>query len=137
MPLYSYRNKFNPLVNRKILERNIPLFQPHFIYKNKFPLYDEIHILMNHLKELYENRNVDITPLRKSLDHYRKWLLDEKSVFNRRRKLNHKALEDKLIEMINSEEFLHIIKNRKLFEFLKKIVVDRKTFDYGTLKIEN
>jgi len=136
MPLYSYRKKFYPLVNRKILERNIPLFQPHFIYKNKLPLYDEIHILMNHLCELYENRNVDITPLRKSLNNYTKWLLDEKSVFNRRRKLSHKALEDKLIEMINSEEFLQIIKNRKLFEFLKKIVIDRKTFDYEILKIE-
>ena len=135
MPLCSYRNKFYHLINRKILEKNIPAFQPHFIYKNKLPLYDEILILMNHLCELYENRNVDIKRLRKSLDFYTKWLIDEKTFFNLRRNLTHKHLESKLIEMINSEEFLQIIKNGKLFEFLKKIVIDRKTFDYGTLRI--
>ena len=135
MPLYSYRNRFYHLINRKILERNIPIFQPHFIFKNKFPLYDEIHILMNHLCELYKNRNVDIAPLKISLNKYFEWLLDEKTFFNRRRKLTYKDLEAKLIEIIKSEEFLQIIKNRKLFEFLKKIVIDRKTFDYGNLKI--
>ncbi len=137
MPSYSYRKNFYPHINRKILEKNMTIFQPHRIYKNKLPLYDEIFILMHHLKELYEMRKVDITALRNNLDLYTKWLLDEKTSFNRRKKPTHKDLELKLIGIINNEEFLEIIRNRKLFGFLKKIVIDRKTFDYGTLKIEN
>ena len=108
---------------------------PHRAYKNQFPLYDEIFILLNHMKELYSNRGINITPLKLASDKYAEWLLAEKTIFNRKRKLSQAFLEEKLIKLINTNQLMDIIKNEKLCVFIKKILVERRTFNYNTLKL--
>jgi hypothetical protein len=133
-PTYAYRQQFAQRVNA-IQERfGVPWLVPHHVYKNQFPLYDEVYILLNHMKGLYARDGVDISPLNIGLKNYTDWFLAEKKRFNRRRNLDQTYLEEKLISLIRFNQFEEIIGNEKLTEFIKEIVIDRKTFDYVELK---
>lgn len=133
-PTYAYRQQFAQRVNAIQEKFRIPWLVPHHVYKNQFPLYDEIYILLNHMQSLYARDGVDISPLNAGLKNYTDWFLEEKKRFNRRRNLDQSYLEEKLISLIRFNQFEEIIGNEKLTEFIKEIVIDRKTFDYMELK---
>jgi len=98
----------------------------HKIYKDKMSLYDELYILLTHMMELYDNNE----RLRGGYIRYKKWLEDNKKEFNRKRKISYKDLEAKLIFEIQNGDMKKVIKNDKLFLFIKEIIIDRRTFDY-------
>ena len=136
MPLYSYRKNLYPRMGKIISEYSIPINIPHYIYKGKFALYDELYIILCHLKKLYFRKGVEITSIQKCVERYKNWLIEEKKFFNRRRKLHYIYLEEKLKRLIKTDEIFDIIQNKKLCEFIKKIVLERMTFDYIGLNLK-
>ncbi len=114
----------------------IPQLMPHSAYKNKLALYDEIYILLKHLSYLYKDKNINISPLKISTQKYTNWLLTEKKYLNRRRNMNYRFLEEKLLNLIQQNLLIGIIDNEKLTNFIKEIAIDRKTFNYNSLNME-
>ncbi|MCP4131306.1 MAG: radical SAM protein [bacterium] len=142
--------------NRELSERIIDIFSPfsmpvevpHHVYKDRFPIYDEVYILLAHMRDLYLRKGVDVSPLEKSRARYIKWLLEEKTYFNRKRKLDYRYLEDKFLDLVRGnpraehipqssfEEFssmAEILGNEKLAGLIEKIALERMTFDYVKL----
>ncbi|OCL26638.1 hypothetical protein U472_11705 [Orenia metallireducens] len=78
-----YRNKLNQ--SFKQIFSQVPMAVPHYLYQKRFPLYDELYILLKHMKELYFRKGIDTANLEESSQRYTKWLLAEKKDFNRRR----------------------------------------------------
>jgi DNA repair photolyase len=134
-PLLSYRKNLYKSLNEIFFYRSIPVETPHYVYKNLVPLYDEIYILLHHMINLYGRKNINTLPLKESLKRYGEWISKEKELFNRKRKGSYKDLEEKLISLIHFGEMGDIIKNEKLHNFIGKIVLERRTFDYMNLNL--
>jgi len=135
IPIYSYRENVTKRIANVLSEFSIPALVPHYVYQDNFPIYDEIYILLTHLTELYSKRGINTYELEQGLKGYTNWLLREKKSFNRRRNLDYKKLEQRLLFLIYSDGLKSILKNEKLSNFIKEIVIERKTFDYLELKL--
>ncbi len=133
--VYSYRKQFYPELNKIMEELSIPCPLPHSVFHHKLAIYDEIYILLNHLQELYSNKNINTSRLQKSIKLYTSWLLEEKRYFSRHRKIAYQSLEEKLKLLILEGKMGQLIENKKLNEFLKSIIVEKKVFDYRQLKL--
>ena len=133
--IFSYREKFNRQAQEILSHLEMSPGIPHYIYKNRMPLYDEVYVLLRHMQYLYSVKAINTKMLDKGVEKYRIWLEIEKTEFNRRRKGDYRTLEDKLVCLIDEDEFVNVIGNEKLSKFLKKVVIDRKTFDYSKLKL--
>ncbi|WP_018248766.1 SPL family radical SAM protein [Orenia marismortui] len=136
IPIYSYRQQVDEKIDEIFMQSSISLHLPHYLYRNQFPLYDEIYILLNHMQDLYSKRGIDISALEDSLKRYSQWLIKEKKSFNRKRNLNYTALEQKLLFLIYSGELIKLIKNKKMSKFIEEVVLERRTFDYIKLKLK-
>ncbi len=134
--IYSYRESFNKRTQPVLSELEMPVGIPHYVYKNRMTLYDEVYVLLRHMQYLYSVKSVNTKKLDKSVEKYRAWIESEKSEFNRKRKSDYRTVEDKLINAVNAGEIKGIIENEKLSQFLKEVVIDRKTFDYSKLRLE-
>ena len=135
-PLLAYRQKLARRASRMQAELAIPQLLPHYAYKGKTQLYDEINILLHHMIELYEARSVDAAPLRKGLGRFLEWLVAHKREYNRRRSWRYAGLEQDLISEISAGRMDALIQNSKLSEFFKQIALERQTFNYVSLKLE-
>ncbi len=133
--IYSYRENFNKRTQPILSELEIPIGIPHYVYKNRMPLYDEIYVLLRHMQYLYSVKTVNTKKLDKSVEKYRAWIESEKAEFNRKRKVSYKTVEDKLLNAIISGEISSVIDNEKLSMFLKEVAIERRTFDYTKLKL--
>ena len=133
--LYSYRQELHKRIDDVFGQFSIPNHVPHHLYRNQFPLYDEVYILLSHMQELYSKRGIDISPLEESLKKYTRWLKKEKKIFNRKRSMDYRELEQKLLFLIYSEELDNLLQNDKMSQFIKDVVIERRTFDYVNLKL--
>ncbi|MCG8570439.1 MAG: hypothetical protein MJB14_09890 [Spirochaetes bacterium] len=134
-PLYSYRQQINKQFKETFAHLPIPTQYPHHLYKGQFPIYDEIFILLVHMMELYQSSGIPISPLKKSFAKYKNWLESEKKIFNRKRSMTQKDLENKLITIIQDNKLVEIIENQKLTSFIYQIIINHKVFDYQTRKL--
>ncbi len=132
----SYRGKLYKKIYHLLSQYSIPYLFPHSLYKGKVPLYDEVYLLLVHMKELYYRKGVDVKPLEVALKRYVKWLEGERSKLNRRRSLNYTDLEQELLFLFHSGGFLDLIGNEKVDKFIKEIILEEKVFDYVNLSKE-
>lgn len=123
-------NKINPLF------KDINYVIPHYLYRNTMPIYCEIIILLKHMMFLYQINGVDIKRLNSSYIKITKYLTIQKRRFNQKRSLPITEIDDQLRFMIKTESLNSLIDNIKLTEFLKKIIIDRKIFNYKTLSFD-
>ena len=126
----KYYSGLHSITDSILEELKIPQVIPHYIYKDQFPIYDEVFILMKHLFELYRSKKLEVRRLTRAFKSYAHWLAEEKKVFNRRRRITQRDLEDKLMAMFVSSEFSKMTGNPKLADFLYRIVSERLIFDY-------
>jgi DNA repair photolyase len=119
-------------INRKY---NLPYLVPHRYYRDKVHLYDEINILLHHMAELYGERGIDTRPLKRATKAYLSWIREKKSPYNRHRTWDYADLEDEVREAFRIGEIAEILRNDKLTDFLKAVVLDRNVFDYIELKL--
>ena len=134
-PVYKYRNKFYKLVSKIQANYEIPQEIPHYVYKNSFPIYDEIFILLQHMQNLYKRANIDISNLKHAANRYKKWLLDWKNYLIRKKSINQRIIETEFLKYVKSSHLNRIINNKKLADFIKQVVLAGKIFDYQNLKL--
>jgi len=135
MPIYNYRKAKFRLAEKIISETEINEEVPHQIYINRFAIYDEIFILLSHMISLYSRENIPVFRLKKAYKKYCSWLEVEKKQFNRKRSRKYTDIEDMILVFLENNEFEKLIENKKLTDFLKQIIVEKKYFDYRELKL--
>lgn len=134
-PDYKFSNNLYEKVDMIMSKFRIPDRIPHFIFKDRFPLYDEVLILLHHMIHLYDKTNINTNPLKDALKRYDHWLTEERKSFMRKRKKESNLLDKKFFDIVTNDEVMSIVKNIKLSKFIKKIVIQRKLFDYNNLKL--
>jgi len=117
------------------IDSGIPFLLPHVCYREWLPLYDEIHLLLQHMAELYKARRVPTEALGSATRWYADWLLQKKRAFNRRRSLTQGELEEETRALFGGTGGLDLLRNEKLAVFLRRVVIDRKVFEYTTLSL--
>ena len=135
LPRREYYDSFARRCSAALARYKLPMLMPHGIYKNRFALYDEVFILLSHMKVLYRAKGVDVTALESSLIAYKAWLQSRKKRFNRNRGESFETLEASLRFLCQSGELESLLKNEKLTEFLEAVIMERKTLDYNSLKL--
>jgi hypothetical protein len=133
-PLLEYRKELQRRFVRVQRASGVPFLVPHRIYKGKVHVYDELNILLHHMMELYSDRGIRTGPLKAATKRYMEWLVRKKVQYNRRRSLSYATLDAELNDLTENGGLERLLENRKLFTFLREIVVNRATFDYLTLR---
>lgn len=124
-------------MEKQFYDQGFPIRTVHKMYKNAMPLYDEIYILLSHMKLLYSFKGVSVDRLKISIKAYGDWLTERKKYYNRRRQLRFLDLESQVLFMLEGNEMFILLQNQKLTNFLKEMVFNNKIFNYTTLKLED
>ncbi len=120
----------------KPLFKDVNQLIPHRLYRNTMPIYCEIIILLEHMMFLYKNLGVDIKRLNDSFKKLAAYLGAEKKRFNQKRSLPPSEIDDQLKFMIKTDSLNNLIENTKLSDFICKVVIERKIFNYFTMILE-
>ncbi len=134
-PLYNYRESSMDRCG-KIMSEFIPTEVPHYIYRNQMPIYQELSLLLTHMKDLYERRGIDVSGLKQAKKNFFSWAEREKKEFNRKRSLHGDAIDEKLLFLLRCGGFEEVLQNDRLHAFISSVALDRKVFNYLTLKFE-
>jgi DNA repair photolyase len=120
---------------RMLEAAGIPTRIPHRLYRGRLPLYDELHVLLCHMVDLYDGRGRDTGPLEVAVGRYRAWLAARKREFNRRRTLTQEVLEEELRAILATGRAAELLGNTRLAAFLREVAIDGRVFDYLTLRL--
>ncbi len=134
-PIPSYSDDVHRRATAVLQEAGLPIRMPHAIYRGRLPVYDEVHVLLQHMIDLYAARARPVRRLREAQSRYAAWLLAQKRVFNRRRSLRPGVIEWELKEMARSGRLEELLANAKLAGFLREVILDGKVFDYLRLAL--
>jgi DNA repair photolyase len=133
--VYHYRTESYENASRLVAEYGFPEEIPHHAYRNRLPLYDEMHVLLNHMVVLYERQGIDVRRLKRAAGGYGRWLGERKRVFNRHRTMTQAGLEDELRSHLQSGLPPEMPPNPKLLHFMRRVILERRTFDYCKLRL--
>lgn len=133
-PSYAYRNRYKSRFNH--LFDGLHVEAPHYVYRDSMPIFQEIHLLLSHMKSLYRRKGIDVTNLSEAYKRYCTWVETEKKIFNRRRSLPSDTIDNKLHFLLTCGGFEEVIQNEKLLSFLSEVVCQRKLFDYQSLTLQ-
>jgi hypothetical protein len=131
---YSYYKPVAQKLDRLLLDYKIPQMVPHRVYRGRFPIYNEIYILLQHMLQLYPQSSAK-TRLIKSSKLYAEWLKNEKKLFNRRRSLSQFQQEEHFRLSLRNGKLAQVIANKKLADFIGKIALEGAVFDYLEQKL--
>ena len=129
-PRAAYGRELERRCASLIREHGLPALVPHAVYRSRLELYDELHVLLLHMIEIYRDRGVDSAPLREAQRRYAAWLLPRKAEYDRRRTWSHARLADELRALAGSCELETLLANGRLAAFVRQVVLERRTFDY-------
>ncbi len=132
---HAYRVALESRIQAASADAQLPFLLPHAWYRDTLPLYDEVHLLLMHMQELYRARGVPTRALVEATRRYADWLLERKREFNRRRSMTQKALEEETRELFRGEAAAELLGNEKLVLFLRRVVGERKVLDYLALTL--
>ena len=135
-PLRSYSDDLAARIARVLQEAGMPALLPHALFRGRLPIYDEVHLLLQHMTELYAARGIRVASLKSSARRYGDWLAARKAVFNRRRSIRQQDLEEDA-RMLFFQGADDVLGNEKLAAFLRSVVVDRKLLDYRSLTLSD
>ncbi len=109
---------------------------PHRLFRNRMPIYDEVHILLHHMQSLYAAKGINVARLNLGQRRYDRWLIEEKRVFNRRRSLPAEHMDDRLREVLENGELALLLANDRLTAFIRSVALERQVLDYKTLLLK-
>jgi len=135
-PLKSYIDEHAKPIAAMHKKYDLLGMPPHYLYQDRLQIYDEIWVLLTHMLKIYSRRGVNVTRLKASRKRYGTWLENQKKTFNRNRSMSGNELDSQFLFMIQTGEFHKLIDNDKLAEFLVQVILERKTLNYRTLKLE-
>ena len=131
----AYGREVSARFARAVESAGIPTQIPHRLYRDRLPLYDELHVLLCHMVALYERRGTEAGRLKAAAARYSAWLSGRKRSFNRRRGETQAELEDELRGDFASGHVDGLLDNTKLAGFLREVAIERRTFDYVSLRL--
>jgi DNA repair photolyase len=131
----AYGREISARFARAVESAGIPTQIPHRLYRDRLPLYDELYVLLCHMVGLYERRGTEAGRLKAAAARYSAWLSGRKRVFNRRRSETQEALEEELRMEFVTRRMDALLDNTKLAGFLREVAIDRRTFDYVSLRL--
>ncbi len=123
-PIAAYRRDFMRAVLPVLAREELPGLAPHELYRNWMPLYDSVHVLLMHMRELYDARGVDTRPLARALGRYQDWLVAERKQFIRGRRADCDGLASAMLYNLDG-----IIANERLADFIRSVAAGG-IFDY-------
>jgi hypothetical protein len=149
-PLTAYANELYPRLAAHNGRVGLPWLVPHHIYRGQLHRYDEVNVLLRHLIELYEARGINTRPLRSAMKRYLGWLEERKAAYNRHRSWRYEDLDAELAGLClapgspgtrgapsGPSALAGIMGNQKTADFVREIVVARRTFNYTTRELED
>jgi DNA repair photolyase len=113
----------------------VPFLLPHALFRDRLPLYDELHLLLLHMAELYGARGVPVGGLKTATRRYAEWLLGRKKLFNRRRSMQQRELEEETRDFFAGGSAREVLGNARLAGFLCSVARERRVLDYLTLAL--
>lgn len=134
-PLAAHTRELESRAAQHAHRHGLPAAVPHRIYRTRIHIYDELQVLMAHMAQLYDARKVDTRPLLRARARYLDWLTKRKARYNRRPSTRYSQLDDELLSAFESDRTADMIANDRLYNFLKRVVIDRCTFDYTDLSL--
>jgi DNA repair photolyase len=130
-----YRDALARRIRSAMAGQDVPSLLPHRLYRGSVPLYDEVHLLLQHMVELYAERGVETGRLKAACGRYGDWLLARKRIFNRRPRLLQEDVEEETRALFSTGEADGILANEKLAGFLADVVLHHRVLDYTTLTL--
>jgi hypothetical protein len=130
-----YRDEISARIASATAGLGVPFLLPHALYRGRMPLYDELHLLLQHMAELYAARGVPVAGLKASTRRYAEWLLQRKKIFNRKRSLRQEDLEEETRGLFAGGSAAEMLANEKLAGFLRSVAVERRVLDYLSLTL--
>ena len=112
---------------------SIPFLPPHRLYRGLLHRYDELNVLLNHMRELYRAAGIGTARLDAACTRYLEWLLPRKAVVNRRPSVRYEEIDVDLIAASKGSAtpaITEIVQNERLASLIRSVVVDRAVFDY-------
>lgn len=129
----SYQNNFFSRIEH--IFKGVDQLPPHRLYRGTMPIYCELIILLQHMLFLYSRKGIDVSKLDSGFRNLKIYLESEKKRFNRKRTLPENEIDNNLLFMIKTGDINSIIKNEKLSDFVTEVSINRRLFDYHTLKL--
>jgi hypothetical protein len=130
-----YRRGLAERIASATRDTGVPWLLPHALYRDRVPLYDELHLLLQHMVELYAARRVPVSGLTRAAGRYADWLLQKKRIFNRKRSLRQEELEEEVRALFSTGKAGGLLGNEKLTVFLRSVALERRVFDYLSLSL--
>ncbi len=134
-PVAAYSCELDRRARAVFREAGLDNLLPHRVYRGRLPRYDEVHVLLSHMAQLYRRAGKPVRRLEAAASLYDEWLLGEKKVFNRRRNLHQAYLESKLLFLAEDGGLADLLQNGKLALFLDHVLRGGKVFDYHRLEL--
>lgn len=131
----QYRDGLSERITAALQASGVPFLLPHALYRERVPLYDELHLLLQHMAELYAARRVPVGGLKTSARRYADWLRMKKRIFNKKRSLRQADLEEETRALFTTGDARTLLRNEKLAGFLRTVALQRRVFDYLTLSL--
>lgn len=110
---------------------NVSTIAPHYVYKNRFHKYDEIYIILSHLKYILKQKNYDTYTINKAFKNYTFWLSKEKHFMKKNRSLSGNDLDNKLLFQMKSDILKDLFISNKLYSIIKKTILNDHNLDYS------
>jgi DNA repair photolyase len=118
-------------------DSDLPFLLPHKIFGPILPAHDSLRLLLRDMIELYADRSIDTSNLRRSGDLYDSWLVAKRREFRRARSLSPAWLEDALPQAARKGELRSLLDNPKLASFCESVILEDAYLDYVSLRLEN
>jgi DNA repair photolyase len=131
----NYRDRLSARIASATSDLGVPFLLPHALFRDRMPLYDELHLLLLHMAELYAARGVPVSGLKASTLRYADWLLQKKKIFNRRRSIRQEDLEEDTRLLFTGGSASEVLGNDKLAGFLRLVALERRVLDYLSLTL--
>lgn len=135
-PLKSYRDSFYGEIGTLIDTLKFNTMVPHKTYRSSLHKSDELYVLLCQLRESYGYKGVDTKRLSKSIDSYILYMEKVKKDLGRDIAFNTEYLNKLIPSLCESGKMGAILNNDKLTQFVSKIFLKNRLFDFSTLTME-
>lgn len=135
LPVTEYEQGLNRTLGHLLKKYSLNSQVPQNLYAPHYYSYDQVFILLSHMEILYQSRGINTTPLTKAIASYAKWLKEARKRHTRKVG-GFRELDFFFKEQLAGGSFINILKNEKLFIFIRKVVLEEAVYNYKTMKLE-
>lgn len=114
----------------------LPHLLPHKVFARMLPPHDAFRVLLRDMVELYGERRIDTTALRRGADAYDSWLVGLRREYRRRRSLPRDWVEDRFAAALADGSLYRLLDNPRLASFSASVLEEGARLDFQSLRLE-